>query len=343
LVDLRKLSAVSRAQWSQTMHFFLQLIAGAGLTIFQQLARLSSGLGCYCWDPLTKSKYSWRGQVEWPVAWLLASHHKKHIFCRGMVPSSKIISACLSQWERKVWWRVGLTDPDEPIDRRSEHEIGPFKSKKKSPKCDRVDDRVRALTLEVKRNVYQCLSSGRHFQGNTIPLVTLALRLVRRSSMAYTLTDKDGGFAASEVSELAVERSRILNSVQYRKVLRSSHINEDAGKELETLLLEVTTAEYGDGFKMEKNRLYSDLTSDFRKGAKNLNGIVASLGLTCKTHKGQGEVVGRALHCSHCSPLKPVLRWLAFCLRQEIRGFPHLLKDSHELTKKLKSVRFPRG
>ena len=118
------------------------------------------------------------------------------------------------------------------------------------------------------------------------------------------------GAAAQACSRSAI--GWVLSASEYKPVLRSSYITGESGRQLDKLLLDVTVAEFGPGFKPASTKLYGDLKHDF-KGGKTLDNIVSILGMTCKTHKLQGEVVGRALHTSAKSPLKPVLRYISFC------------------------------
>ena len=200
-----------------------------------------------------------------------------------------------------------------------------------------------ALTSGVRTSVHKRMSESRVYRGNMFPLLGLAFRLIKRQKCTFTLTDKDGGFASSNASDLAVERQRILNSPDYLRVLRSTHISAEAGLEFKDLLNGIVDAEYGERMTPEKYKLHGDLQHDFMNGKRTLDDAVASLGITVKTHKSHGEVVGRALRCSQRSPLKPVLRWLSFCLRQAIRGMKHLLKDSVDLSEQIKTLKISPG
>ena len=329
ILQFRAANAPIRAEKIQILSYFEFLIRGAPATVLGQLLRLSDGTGLYHWTPSSCSKWSWSGEVAWPVAWLLASHHRKFIYSSGAKPDRKKFRECLEQWQRKLFWRIGLSDVV-----RQEGELPQFRSRKKTPICNPgVADVSKELAEHVKRVFWEAFDGDhRQYLGNSFPLVALARRLIKHGPHSFTVTDKDGGFASAETCDLVDARKNLLeNSGDYRKVLRSSFITSENALLFKSIVLEVVNDEcdaearpFGatEHLDPRKNRMYGDLTHDFVHEGDFAN-IVSDLQFTVKTHKPQREVVPRALHSSTRSPTKPLLRWVSWCLRQAIRGFEH--------------------
>lgn len=189
-------------------------------------------------------------------------------------------------------------------------------------------------------------SCSRMWKRNTFGLVRLATSLLRQSQNVHMNTNKDGGFACAPTVDVVAGRKRILAGNDYQRVLRSSYITDAIAKELDTIFLDICNAKFGPKHSTPEMRLYRDLTNDFRLGRKDqvsYEKIVSQLGHTCKTHKMQGEVVERQLHASVHSPLKPLIRYLSFCLRLAIRSLDHFITDSKDLAHKLSKTKISGG
>ena len=211
--------------------------------------------------------------------------------------------------------------------------LGRFRSKKPTPECPWAADKIKKLSDLTRSVINKELSRDVIATSNTTPLVRLARKLIKSSSLVFLKTDKDGGFAAAEAAGVIAERRRMLAGSEYRKVLKSSHITEEKGQELRNIFSRICIAEYGEKFCSQSTQLFNELSHDFR--GRTLADSVATLDMTVKTHKPNGEAVGRAIHAATKSPLKPLMRYLSFCLHRALRGMEHLILDTRDLADKL--------
>ena len=69
-----------------------------------------------------------------------------------------------------------------------------------------------------------------------------------------------------------------------------------------------------------------------------IQGIVSSLGSTCKTHKDSGSQCLRPLHKSTRNPLNLAMRFLRYFMREFLQDKAHILKNSRQLKKKLDTL-----
>ena len=67
----------------------------------------------------------------------------------------------------------------------------------------------------------------------------------------------------------------------------------------------------------------------------SLKCIVATLDLNVKSHKPDGDVKFRNIHCAASSPFKPAMRWMAEIFRHAMRDLPYILRDSDDLAEKM--------
>ena len=67
--------------------------------------------------------------------------------------------------------------------------------------------------------------------------------------------------------------------------------------------------------------------------------MAARLSLTIKTHKGPGAVTARAIHACAGYTWRAFGMWAAGLLREKLSTFPHLVKDSFELQKRVSGIK----
>ena len=91
---------------------------------------------------------------------------------------------------------------------------------------------------------------------------------------------------------------------------------------------------------VNKPALRRSLLSDAHNGVDRM---VASLSVTCKTHKPNGKVELRPIHSSCSHPCQPGMRWMNHLLKAKLDELPHLLQNAESLMAQLRSVSFPLG
>ena len=182
------------------------------------------------------------------------------------------------------------------------------------------------------------------------PIAAWGLRLLRRSNFGVCLTDKDAGFALMDRRDIIPMKRDILRGASYEPAyvtmdLLAQHISQY--REVCQLVGE-TIFPLFDGGTREQRRLVNSqrgrfvqtLVSDCKMTPWSL---VSMLNVTIKTHKPQGRVVPRPIHATPAHPMNPGMRWLASEVREALRPYGHLLRDSDHFLTLLKGLEFSGG
>ena len=93
------------------------------------------------------------------------------------------------------------------------------------------------------------------------------------------------------------------------------------------------------GLTLEDESLSRALVSDLKEFGGG--GLVSSVQCTMKTHKPQTEIKVRPIHASIRHPFAPAMRWAAKLIRDYLRSFSHLVRDSSDVVSKLSRVWVP--
>ena len=72
----------------------------------------------YVLDLEAKSVGHADGRIQWPIIWLLARFHKKHILCSKTRPNINLIRGQLAQFGHKIKWRFHYRHDNTPPSRR---------------------------------------------------------------------------------------------------------------------------------------------------------------------------------------------------------------------------------
>jgi hypothetical protein len=159
--------------------------------------------------------------------------------------------------------------------------------------------------------------------------------MMRKINLKYLPTDKDGGFAMTNASLFDVELERVLlQKSHYVKRIRHPGISEDHMLEY-GVWAETTAASIG-RVRVDL-KLLSVLMSAWRnKDDSTLDSsFYYTFQSTVNTHKSEGEVVPRLLHCSSDHPMLPGMRLVTSFLRERTSCLSHLFKDTDDFLHKL--------
>ena len=155
---------------------------------------------------------------------------------------------------------------------------------------------------------------------------------MKKSDLFAIPTDKDGGYALVNREKYFRSRNTFVSQPTYKR-------GDLSAEQVDSLLGQHMSISQHISEIVGGPSLFNELMRDVRRVS---GGVVGSfLQMTIKTHKAHGLVVPRIIHASHKTMFKPVLRFIASRIRAELDTLPHLLKDSRDLTMKLRSRRFP--
>ena len=153
------------------------------------------------------------------------------------------------------------------------------------------------------------------------------------SSFAAIPSDKDGCMVVLSQLDLMLAKSELLESTWYSFASPAIDYVSEIWDSY-TFLVEKLSEKAQKTFP----GLFGVLTRDAASVGKS--GIIATLGMTCKTHKEAGEVVPRLIHACRRSPFKPACRYVASLLRPHLAK-EHIMKDSKHLVEHLENHRIP--
>ena len=267
-------------------------------------------------------------EVMWPIEYLLAHHHKKHIFTPKSQPDLAVVGKSLASWANKVRWRhVYFHDPGATAD---DEELWKLKSRRTftHPCPHSVSPEMEAFILDTTSSVFEAcrrsrsraLGRAKEFASSIDAVSRIAMHILRMSNWGAICTDKDGGFTLIDKDQLVEEKLQILRRANYEPLsIRDENFNAE-------LLDRYKQAALAYRDDLESESLCRTLSSDLGDYADN---IVSQLHLNCKTHKTPPEF--RAIHASVNHPLKPGMRMVARDLSHSMKPLGHILRDSDHL------------
>ena len=313
---------------------FISLTKNLSIRELHNLTKCGKGAsGVYVWCPESRHAYVPAcGQLCWMVEYLLAHHHKKHVFAFRRPPRMSEIGKALSNWGHKVRWRYTLKDVDS-----GNWSFIKSKATWVRPCTAEIPCAIEAYIKDVQTNVFEACRSNRYRRlgtSNMSGIVRHALVKLKCGPWAAIPTDKDGGFALVKKQTLADFALSCMNSDCYQEVVW----NDDSTFHF---------LEYYSHVAAECGRIFDDnsLTKALLSGLAAGHGfrLCSTIGFRVKTHKPSGQVGLRLLHQSSRHPMAPAMRLLSSFLTPILRSFPHILKDSEHFLVQLSTVHVPDG
>eukprot|EP00959_Pyramimonas_sp_CCMP1952_P392614 8226759-Pyramimonas_sp.AAC.1 len=193
------------------------------------------------------------GMIAWPIEFLLAKHHRKHVFRRRCAPKMSDISIALNSWYNKQMWRYTASQQDD----REDNPWRRFRPKPAiTPPCPAaVPPSFDQACREIVDGVWhECRRArGRHMGNrgaisNLSGIVSLAMDIFRYGGIGVLPTDKDGGYCLIPKATLVAESLNIVQTTRYREVRNPTDAADEffddyalavkeAGKQLDDLRL----------------------------------------------------------------------------------------------------------
>jgi len=165
------------------------------------------------------------------------------------------------------------------------------------------------------------------FPVNMLHVTKVGLKIMNDKGWSAIPTDKDGGFAIHQAADIPIIHQRLLNSSFYEQVHSRALDCQGAASMYCKLSKRIENIERSRG-----------LAATLNASLMSKRGWKAKLRLTTKTHKPQGQVKHRNIHAQPGYAFGGVSAWVSKQLRLQLSSLPHLLVDSRDLCKKLKSI-----
>ena len=168
-----------------------------------------------------------------------------------------------------------------------------------------------------------------------LPIVKIAMKLLKKSAFAAVPTDKNGGFAIMKSSEEVASHITLLEAKKHAKptYVQIACSNDDkktyianAKQRISTLAKEVAVVENDQGLKRAIEALAHYKHARFW----------SSLTVNCKTHKPPGEVSFRGIHSTPGYAWAGLAQYVAQELRDQLQRQAHLVNDSAFMKEKVK-------
>ena len=273
-----------------------------------------------------------RGELAWPVEFVLR-HHQKHIYLCRKLPDLKVISTALSDWENKIRWNFAL----QHVENNSWWQLQ-GRRKSTAPCSHALDPHWEAYIRETKDTVFQSCARARsrllHKRANVSNMDGIArwgFQILKKGPWGVLPSDKDGGFVLVLKSEILQAKFDLMNKPQYKPTtwFHDSEIQ---------IIEEYVEAAQMIGDATKDPSLTRALVYKLRRGGRSL---CSKLQATVKTHKPAGSVGLRAIHSSVEHFMGPGMRWVAKILGDTLRCLPHVLRDTDHLLQSLSSVVVP--
>jgi len=321
------------------MKLFSNLIQDGGQPLVRALQGWHGVLqSVYVYDHSTRS-VAHPGQKDgfpWPVLFLLACHHKKHVFLWPRKPSISCINFAANQLRHRIHWKWHFQQLSDKT-RSSWHvlqaraPIKPFNGHV----IGAVAAATTSLSAHIQKIALRAISRvhGQYSRFRASMVVRMALQILQTSDLAAIPTDKDGGFVLLE-KDVLLRLSLKAFDARYLEISSSTMNVESAVSHYINLCRRVS--------RFYKDRsLLPALLADLRRFGTD--GIVSKLQLQLKTHKAPGEVAARNLHASVHHPFGPLGKLLSRFLREQLHTKYHLVKNSQDLVRKLRNYSFPQN
>ena len=312
--------AKSRAD-STPLRQLLRLMKGASLMHWKSLFSFVAGAGNLCslynYESCTTSPCP--RDIPWPVQWLLSTFSKKYIFINNSAPKIQPIIQSLNQFVNKIKWKW-VHRNSEP---QSFRNLGIRSAR--TPTCNKlIDPILNGWLLDIRRRIIGkaiSLVRGRAHgaHSNTFPLVTIALRQLKRLPYAVLQRDKEPGFCLIPISDFRKLELSVLSGCEYRPILASNINLQSTRKAFASIAKRIQDAQSLPG-------LAHSLTKSLYVGS-----FFAKLGLQVKTHKHSGEITCRNLHKSANYALQGLSAWITEMLTTHI-SIAHNVRDSQQIT-----------
>jgi hypothetical protein len=229
------------------------------------------------------------GALPWPILWLASRFNKKHALCSRKPPAADTCNAAFEQFARKLRWRyVHRNDDQDPTEKLSWRVKGV-----PTPECNSVlvapelNCWLEVVRSTVLTEVNSIRVSCRDF-ANTTSLFKFACTIIKEYGFSLVSNDKEPGMCLVTYEDMVAVHAGILHSSDYRLL-------HDVAEVCPTLLTKQYIAL---SYRVAKTLKCDRTGVEIRKSLRIPRAcIISNLATTVKTHKPQGAVEHRNLHC----------------------------------------------
>jgi len=265
--------------------------------------------------------------LPWPIIWLLARAHPKHIYL-GKAPTSETVANRVQNFLRKIRWRIALRDDSF---------VPPFKVSKPKitspcwmPTPPHATLWSALFGWAFMKHVSTPLAKLKAYNTSCTPrMVKWAMQVLKRQNLAVLPSDKDGGVVLLKAPDIERLESQIFltETYEYLDMGTTSAYIREAVPAIKSLAVDIAAHE-------NMPRLAAHILKPIFRG----DSAVSRLQMTLKTHKPQGEIKPRALHCAPSYAYEGVGRWLSRELRRKLDPFKHLVKNAADAKRQMSSA-----
>ena len=157
-----------------------------------------------------------RDSAPWPVLWILARFHPRHIWCGKSLPNVVNFKASLNIFANRIRWRRFFRD--KPRQQVSicvpSHGRTRVCTRPVAPSLDTWISNLKRCLTEVFIKSSRTASRDRSCC-NKIPLVNFGLEILSKSGLEAVANDKDGGYSLVDPNVLTNVHFQLLMSGQY--------------------------------------------------------------------------------------------------------------------------------
>ena len=282
------------------------------------------------YDPFTKSIYHPQAyNVPWPIVWILARYNRKHIWASKKLPGADWIVQDIRQFVDAVKWRW--------VFRNSRTPKPSVYFKLHNPCNVPVDGAVQfwldtlhaKLVAEAKRATNFAKHRSKCWS-NMNPLVRWGLKLLKQSCWKVLLADKTGGYVLVHRDNLPAIHDMVLDKPMYkgfgsRQDFVQSYTFHNHCQEYYKIVK-----------RIERYTQDGALGNQLRRSLKVDNPrLLSTLKVAVKTHKEQGAISVRNLHCSTCYAFRGLGLWIQRQLDYRLASVPFVVQSVHEVVPRL--------
>ena len=321
---------------------FWSLVKEMPLSEFVTLLSCGKGVpNVYAFDHYERSACVFpKGEVPWPVEYILCFHHPKHVLQSKRKISPHEVGRALWNWDQRLRWRLTLAN--QPKDQWGFLKV---RTPVVSPCETSFAGSFEAFSQEIRQKIYSELLKTRgrmrarqNVSHNMYGVVRLGMQLLGRGPYRAVRTDKDGGFVLVPKHVFIPEMLRILsNTHRYAEVNKTPDFGESVVHGFVDIVLSNVPGHLEDN---EKTSFLRSILQPLRGRVQN---VFSKLKCTVKTHKSPGHVEWRGIHSTVNTPFTGAIRFIVSLLRPVLSSLEHLLKNSEALVKRLSLLRVSSG
>ena len=271
-------------------------------------------------------------KVPWPVVWALARYNRKHIWATRKLPPTEWMCSALQEFCQRMRWKWHFRDKKSAkpsIWFRSNTHCGEIIDPGLQFWLDRFYQLMAGETVKVQKRAKR----KKEAVSNMSSLVRWGIRLLKDSKWKACWTDKTSSYALVEKRQISTIHDDILDKQTYIPTVYDIYMVDSHVKRYFQVAHNIQILENS-----------PELGAQLRKSTK-LTGacLISRLNFTVKSHKPQGQVSVRNLHCSGKYSFKGVGLWLQKRLASKLDNIPYLIKNPIQVGLLLRDISLSSG